>query len=256
MNRKMIKFLSVSAFLALPSLSFAASLDEANLLVGKASGGDSSVLSVFSGPPGLTGMVIADKKSTRRFIGWTDGTYVFIGPVFSGKDEITSMASKKAFPDDPRRLEQTLLSMGSSFIVGRRGPIVDMIADPNCIFCFRSYQNLRSMIEGGHLRLRVFPVAILDPTTSLIRSAEILESRHPAMSFEINENHFIPQTEQGGLPISKRPPSKESIGKVMKNTAIFSQLSSKVATPTFLYDGRKYQSEITRKTLTKFMENP
>lgn len=257
--KKLSRFLIGASLVSfLPVSVNATTLEEAERLLDAASGGAGRVVEVFDGPPGLTGMVILDSKKGIKFVGWTDGHYVFLGPVFDGKDEITSVATRKALPSDPAKFQAVLERSGYGFVVGEKGPIVDMLADPNCVFCYLSYQSLSPEIAKGKFRLRVFPIAILDPVTSLIRGEIILSSNDPEWEFNMNENHFIVATEQGGIPIPKRgtpftEKQKEAVRKVMINTSILTHMSNRVQSPIFLYQGAIHRGEMTRKEMESFL---
>ncbi|MBU2774279.1 thioredoxin fold domain-containing protein [Acidithiobacillus ferrooxidans] len=71
---------------------------------------------------------------------------------------------------------------GTSFLIGRSGPVFTDFVDPDCPYCHQEFRELQPLLLSGKLRLRVVPVAVLD-AGSLPRAAALLESRHPRERF-------------------------------------------------------------------------
>ena len=71
---------------------------------------------------------------------------------------------------------------GTSFLIGRSGPVFTDFVDPDCPYCHQEFRELRPLLLSGKLRLRIVPVAVLD-AGSLPRAATLLASQRPVETF-------------------------------------------------------------------------
>ncbi len=71
-------------------------------------------------------------------------------------------------------------------------------------------------------------------TTSLARSAAILEARDPAEALQKNEETFNDAREEGGYPVTGTP-SPHTEEEITRNTMLLQMWTGKIATPTLLW---------------------
>ena len=130
-----------------------------------------------------------------------------------------------------------------------------MVADPNCAFCHRDWVRvLAPRIAAGTLRVRIVPVAIVDPATARVRAAEILSAPDPGRAWAQEERDFHETTEQGGLPAQGVTVAPTALAAVETNTAAFFASShGTAATPTFVYHGRRHVGYLSAPALRAFL---
>ena len=217
-------------------------------LVQEASRGQAGIKRTFAGPDGLTGLVLSPSGS----VAWTNGRYVFLGAVFDAKGQNLSLLAQRAI-SPARFLFPTRAS--ASFLVGTAGPVLTMVADPNCAFCHQDWVRvLGPRIAAGTLRVRVVPVAIVDPTTARVRAAAILSASDPGQAWAQDERHFHEATEQGGLSVQGITVPPVALTAVETNTAaFFASSNGTAATPTFVYHGRRHVGYLSTQALHAFL---
>lgn len=234
------------AFLRDPSSSLV-------LLVQHASKGNAHLVRTFSGPQGLTGLVMAP----GHVIGWSNGREVFLGPVFDrGGLNITEAARRALYPATNATFVRAI-DRSDGFVIGARGPLVTLVADPNCTFCHRTWLALQPLLRAGRLRVRLVPVAIVDPDTAIVRGAEILSSRVPATLWNRNEQQFHAGTEQGGLSLDL-PITNAGRVALAGNTETFLQAfpGGHPATPTFILGQQVHTGAMTANALQAWLSAP
>lgn len=217
-------------------------------LVQEASRGQAGIKRTFAGPDGLTGVVLSPSGS----VAWTNGRYVFLGAVFDAKGHNLSLLAQQAI--SPQRFRfPTHASAG--LLIGTAGPTLTMVADPNCAFCHRDWVHvLAPRIAAGTLRVRIVPVAIVDPATARVRAAEILSAPDPGRAWAQDERDFHETTEQGGLPVHGVTVAPVALAAVESNTAAFFASShGTAATPTFVYHARRHVGYLSASALRAFL---
>ena len=217
-------------------------------LVQKASRGQATITRTFAGPDGLTGLVLSPSGS----VAWTNGRYVFLGAVFDRRGQNLSLLAQRAI--SPARFRFPTRA-SASFLVGTAGPILTMIADPNCAFCHQDWiRVLAPRIATGTLRVRVVPVALVDPATARVRAAEILSAPAPGQAWAEDEQDFHEATEEGGLSVQGITVPPTALAAVEANTAaFFASSNGTAATPTFVYRGRQHVGYLGARALQTFL---
>ena len=217
-------------------------------LVQEASRGQAGIKRTFAGPDGLTGLILSPSGS----VAWTNGRYVFLGAVFDAKGQNLSLLAQRAI--SPQRFRFPTRA-SASFLIGTAGPILTMVADPNCAFCHQDWiRVLGPRIAAGTLRVRVVLVAIVDPATARVRAAAILSASDPGQAWAQDERHFHESTEQGGLPVQGITVPPMALTAVETNTAaFFASSNGTAATPTFVYHGRRHVGYLSVQALHAFL---
>ncbi len=248
-------------------------------LVAQASNGQAHVLRIVPGPGRLTTLVVQIRKTPMVVL--TDGRYLFTGAVYdaSGHNlikravaQIVAAADNVSPAPAPAAAHAPNLQApgagkahpfpspaDASFVVGRAGPTVTMVADPNCAYCHAMWESiLRPEIRAGHLRVRIVPVGIVDPRVAIVRAAAILASPNPAKAWILNERLFHVSTEQGGFPAhGPFDPANAKQRAVLLNTeAFFAAEGGSVATPTFFYHGQSHVGVMTHAAWHRFLSTP
>lgn len=255
-----------SAFIPAPRSS-SASLER---LVADASHGKARIVQLRPGPGPLTTLVI--RIHHQPLVILTDGHYLFLGPVFNARGhnvikplqraliENTAPTPANLSPPTSGRAHASFPSAAdTSFVVGRSGPTVTMVADPNCVFCHQMWESvLWPAIQSGRLRVRIIPVGIVDPRIAIVRAGAILASGNAPHAWMINEQRFHVRTEQGGWPARGAfNPANPQQAAVLENTeAFFAAEGGNVATPTFFYHGQTHVGSMTPNAWHRFVSTP
>ncbi|MGC8529508.1 MAG: thioredoxin fold domain-containing protein [Leptospirillia bacterium] len=103
--------------------------------------------------------------------------------------------------------------------------------NPDCSYCHRLWNALDGVSD---LTVIWIPVTFSQKSSSLSRSAAILEARDPAEALRQNEESFNDYREEGGYPITGRP-SPHTEEEITRNTMLLQMWTGKIATPTLLY---------------------
>lgn len=229
-----------------PSIGPLLTLSRANALVLGASHGRARAISVFQGPDGLEGIVVAlkSKKSTHSIIWATpNAKALLIGNLVDAKGQNLNEQAEVAQglrldPADALHIAAQTASM--STVTPGSGPILTFFIDPNCIFCNRLYRLIMPDVQAGRLRVRFVLVGIVKQDSPQ-RAESILSSSNRLQAIAHDEMDFDVALEEGGYPITDQPTSK-AVAASAANDALMSRMGA-VGTPTLLYcskaaDGR------------------
>lgn len=113
---------------------------------------------------------------------------------------------------------------------GNGAHILYVFFDPNCPYCHKLYERLRSRVGQNELQVRWIPVGILF-TTSLGKAAALLEAQDPLLAFRQNEEKFT-HTEHGAA--SETFASAATEKKLKQNSQLLQQIGGQ-SVPTILY---------------------
>lgn len=157
-------------------------------------------------------------------------------PYLSGT---TPPASKTAASKTPGALsvkDAALLHKIHGFMWGKPSAPAKAIVfiDPNCIWCHRFFEQVKSGVKAGKARYLVIPVAILKKSSGP-KAERIMQAKNPQNLFLQDETHFNVTDEEGGLPSTFPHPDKVIKDMVAINTAVLSDLENgHPATPSFV----------------------
>ncbi len=208
----------------------------AQSLVGGLTHGQGTVEKTFSGPGGLTGVVVGiDGHQSLAYV-TPDGHYLVAGAILNASGQNVLQKDAVRYGVIPASEKPTALARavakGDTFVVGKAGPEMVAFIDPDCIFCHKFYEEAKPLMDSGKLRVRFVVTAFLKPS-SLPRAEAILGAADPAAALAENEAHFNDTTEEGGIAPAKNA-SAEVARAVHGNTQLL-QKSGEVATPTVIY---------------------
>lgn len=127
---------------------------------------------------------------------------------------------------------------------GQSKKIMYVFFDPNCPYCRRVYEGLRTQVEFGEVELRWIPVGIL-MTTSLGKAANILEAKDPAAAFHLNEHRFSTESGTFGGIDEEPAPRDDTLKRLDRNLALLRR-SGQDAVPSLLFRTRDGKARIIR----------
>lgn len=208
-------------------------LDKVKALVAGASHGSAQVVSVFPGKDGMTGAVTQTPGHAKEII-WISpgGSLLFPGPAITidGQNLSTSALTDQHVYITSSELADKVQSRG--FVVGTKGPILTAFMDPNCSWCHELYKNIMPRVKKGELRIRFIMVGILKPS-SIPRAVAIMAAKDPAAALAKDENGFVTQTEEGGLPPLKD--ARPDIEAQIQENVSFMGEAGQISTPGLLF---------------------
>ncbi|MEY2340792.1 thiol:disulfide interchange protein DsbG [Acidithiobacillus sp. IBUN Pt1247-S3] len=223
------------------------SKDRAQQLVSGITHNQAQVTKVFSGPGGLSAIVVEDDGHKSLAYASPDGKYLILAQAIinsDGENVIRKNAEEAGLL--PKPMSAALLaeraSKVKSFVLGTKGPEVIAFVDPNCIFCHKFYENAKPLIAQGKLRVRYVVAAFLKPS-SAGKAAAILAAKDPAKAMAKNEKNFNEETEEGAIHADANP-SPAVMADVEKNTQLL-QDSGQEATPTIVYCDKGGKAKIS-----------
>ncbi|MCR1347496.1 thioredoxin fold domain-containing protein [Acidithiobacillus ferrooxidans] len=125
-------------------------------------------------------------------------------------------------------------NQGTSFLIGRAGPVFTDFVDPDCPYCHQEFRELQPLLLSGKLRLRIVPVAVLD-AGSMPRAATLLESRHPGERFLQAEAGF----HDGHLAVPRMQNVPPAIAAaVERNNQLLGDVDPYGEVPAILFEDR------------------
>ena len=142
-------------------------------------------------------------------------------------------------PDEA--LTEAALPSHHGFILGKKGPILTVFADPNCIWCNKLILELKPHLNAGDLRARIILVGFLKQD-SVAKSATILAAKSPSESMLEDENHFDTKNESGGTKPLKNPDPNLLNVVTQNNNLMFS--IAQTGTPMMLFCNQKNKVQL------------
>jgi len=230
---------------SIATCSFAAATSDAKVtdMINKLTDNQVTVISTFPSIGNLIGVVIQPKDSaaaqeTILYVD-KDGRYLISGALITaegtnqtqvdGEKYIGSKIAQKAYGE---------VSKTAWIQEGNKNAkhLIYVVADPNCIYCHKLYQQTRAQVKSGDLAIRWIWVGFLKPSSKDI-ALSILSAKDPIKAMDMDEANFNDQNEQGGLTVNKKP-SKEAEAKFDKNMAFMNKYQFP-GTPVIIYKDDK-----------------
>lgn len=207
------------------------------------SGGKMQMVSTFAGPDGLTGIIAEPVHGGQKTIVWgvkgPQGEYLIPGPVMSGAGQNLTMLAAQSHGLMPKPMPADEVAakalQAPGFILGRKGPVVAVFMDPNCIFCHKFYEEIMPDVKSGKIRLKVIPVAFLKHS-SMPKAITIMSAVDPAAAWATDESLFNEKTEEGGAKpwaSSWGPIPHKALQEITANTRLLVR-TGEMSTPTIV----------------------
>ncbi len=235
-----VVFLAAAAMTAPRAWStppLALTVAQANGVVARASHGAAHVVEVFPGPDGLVGAIVAGRSASRGIVWLTPhGEAVFSGGVLRDRDgrdlTRTAMRSRGMLLAPAAVWAQAGDPGHRGILLGRSGPLVTVLFDPDGADCRELYDALSPAVASGRVRVRYLLVGLLTPG-SAARAASILAAARPAEALAINEATYDAGRAAGGFPITATP-GASYLRAVAANNALFAHAGAS-GTPATYY---------------------
>lgn len=187
----------------------------------KLSGGQVKVLRVFPAPAGLLGVAITQGPGQNGIVYMTaDGSYILRGEILkSDGTNVTQAEADHYLPKPPTAAQNfAALDKTHTFLWGKASAKKELwiVFDPNCIYCHKTYKDLKGYVAKGAVKVNIIQVGFLKPS-SLGKAAAILAAKDPAKALATDEKGFNVAAEEGGI----KPDLSDSaaVAQVKENNA-------------------------------------
>lgn len=247
--------------------SSASQLERAKKLVTGASQGQAQADSVFEGPDGMVGVVIApaNAPSGEKAVVWMtpEGSMILLGTAFNetgenlnvtlGQEHMGKAGSNEDSSKTAELLSRAASSESGSFVQGKSGPIVTAIVDLNCSHCNTFFTNAQPLIDSGKMRVRYVLAGFLTQTSGP-KAAAILGAKDKVAAMKKAEADYAKNGQQGKAPTFK--PEFEAVVKA--NNEILRD-TGEPATPYLFYCEKQTQKVVGQagapEDLESFLES-
>lgn len=204
--------------------------------VDKLTGGQAKILKAFQAPAGLIGIAISVGKGHDSIIyASPDGKYLVQGVIVSANgDNMTRLAADQYLPKPATAAQNfAVLSQTHTYLWGKDSAKKEIwvVFDPNCIFCHKLFEGLKSHVAAGDVKVHVIQVGFLKPS-SLGKAAAIFSAKDPAAALAQDEAKFDTSKEEGS--ITPDMSNAAAVAKVKANNAWMKAQGIK-GTPYMLY---------------------
>lgn len=211
--RRLVLAAALAAMAALPALTRPAQAQTAPEIVpvpapvaatiDKLSQGHAKILKAFKAPDGLIGVALSAGPSHNAILYATpDGKYIIQGSIIdSDGQDLTRLAAASVLPKPPGAAENfAALDKAKTYLWGQPSAKKELwiVFDPNCIYCHKTYDDLKSFVAKGEVKVHIIQVGFLKPS-SLGKAAAILSAKDPAAALATDEDKFDVANEEGGI---------------------------------------------------------
>ncbi|MBT9386288.1 thiol:disulfide interchange protein DsbG [Pseudooceanicola sp. CBS1P-1] len=207
--------------------------------VDKLTGGKAKILKAFKAPAGLIGLGIelGPNKDTILYAS-ADGKYLMQGMIIdSDGQNTTQLASQSVLPQPPSAAENfATLDKTKSYVWGKEDAPKELwiLFDPNCIYCHKTYDDLKPAVEAGKVKVHIIQAGFLKQS-SLGKAAAIMAAKDPAAALAEDESKFDEAQEEGSI---KGDTSDEAAVAAVKANNAWMQAQGIKGTPYLLYKGK------------------
>jgi len=223
-----------------------------------------TVVKTFPSVENLIGVVVkpansSEGQSSILYVD-KDGKYIFSGALITPDGQNQTQADGKKYVGS-KIAENAYKEVNKTAWIqdGNKDAkhMIYVVADPNCIFCHKFFQQTRSAVKNGDLSIRWIWVGFLKPDSKDLAQA-ILAAKDPIKAINTNENNFDDKAEQGGLKPLKNP--SKTVTKKFKQNMAFMNKYQFPGTPVILYKDQKGQAQAsfglpTKEELTDILKN-
>lgn len=167
------------------------------------SGGAVKVLKTFKAPGGLLGVAITEGPGHNGIVYMTpDGQYVIRGEILQADGtNVTQAEAAQYLPQPPSAAENfAALDKTHTYLWGKASAKKELwiVFDPNCIYCHKTYEDLKGFVQKGEVKVHIIQVGFLKPS-SLGKAAAILAAKDPSAALDTDETKFDAANEEGGI---------------------------------------------------------
>jgi len=127
---------------------------------------------------------------------------------------------------------------------GKSKHVIYVFTDPNCPYCHKVFNLLRSAVERGEVELRWVPIGKL-MASSIGKAAAMIEDKNPTEALYLNESGFSQETGSfGGIP--EEPVPRDGTLRLLEVNHALLKLSGHDALPTLVFRTKDGKAEIVR----------
>lgn len=188
------------------------------------------------------------------------GTFVISGNVMNGKGVNFARVAYAKFIAPARAAKAFAEISKVAYVTDGKATAAHkmyVIADPNCIFCHRLYENTRPLVKAGTLQIRWIMGGLLK-ASSKGKAATILSAQDPAQELSNNEKGFNEKTETGSSAVMENIPA-DVMAKIKANSD-FMIKHNFLQTPALLYKNKEGTAKLFTglpqgKQLTALLSN-
>jgi thiol:disulfide interchange protein DsbG len=243
MNKRMIAITLASGLLVSSTYADNTADQGVTKLVTKLTDNQVTVVKTFPSIGNLMGVVIQPKDSPdgQQTIVYVDknAQYLVSGALIAANGQNLSQADGKKYVTS-KIAENAYNDLGTTAWIqeGQESAkhLIYIVADPNCVYCHKLYDETRNDVKKGDLKIRWIWVGFLKPSSQSIAKA-IIGAKDPLAMMRNNESQFSDATEEGGIKTFDKP-SAETNAKFDKNMAFINKYNFP-GTPVILYKDTK-----------------
>lgn len=204
--------------------------------VDKMTGGQVKILKAFQAPAGLIGVAISAGSGRHSILYATpDGKYLIQGVIVSSNgDNMTRLAADKYLPQPATAAQNfAVMSKAHTYLWGQTSAKKELwvVFDPNCIYCHKLFEGLKSHVAAGDVKVHVIQVGFLKQS-SLGKAAAIFAAKDPAAALAQDEAKFDTAKEEGSIVPDMS--NADAVAKVKDNNAWMKAQGIK-GTPYMMY---------------------
>ncbi len=187
----------------------------------KLTGGKAQILKAFKAPNGLIGLALSLGAGHNTILyASADGAYLFQGAIIDAQGQnLTQAAADTMLPQPPTAAENfAALDKAVTYLWGQDSAKKELwiVFDPNCIYCHKAFEDLKSYVADGTVKVHILQVGFLKPS-SLGKAAAILGAKDPVAALTEDETKFDVAQEEGGIAADLS--NAEAVAKVKANNA-------------------------------------
>ena len=204
--------------------------------IDRLTGGQAKILGAFKSKAGLVGIALSMGPGRNTIIYATpDGKYLIQGVVIDAQgNNLTQMAQQQYLPKPPGAAEDfAAMDKAHTFLWGQESAKKELwiVFDPNCIYCHKMYEDLKSYVADGTLKVHILEVGVVKQS-STAKAAAIMAAKDPAAALVVDEEKFDVTNEEGGIKPDMS--NADAVKKVNENNAWMSAQGIS-GTPFLLY---------------------
>ena len=195
--------------------------------------------------PAVTGFLVKQDGGQYGILYGLPGGFVVAGALIGpdGRNWTAEYAHDYVPVADASGVAGALAKDSSVFILGDnpKAPLLYAFVDANCGFCKAFFDDVKTLVDTGKVRVGVVMVAFLGDS-SAGRAATILSSGNPGEAFILDETKFNSLAEQGGVESMKAPPP-EVTEALQRHLDLMSSTGAH-GTPTIVFptEGPKWEA--------------
>lgn len=206
------------------------------------------VVETFPSVGNLVGVVIEPKGAhAQQSIIYVDqqGRYLLSGALIAANgDNVSQLDNKKYIAT--KVADSAYTDLGSTHWVqegkATASHVLYVIADPNCMYCHKLYEQSRAAVKSGDVMIRWIWVGFLKPSSATIAQS-ILGAKDPVAMMEQVESQFSMSQDKSTIKTGYTP--TEKVRKAFQANMNFINKYNFPGTPVILYKNKAGEAEMS-----------